>query len=314
MRLMTRYLIPALAACVLLPALDADAQRRERDRDDHERRWEARESVSRLDTTVALARDGTVELDAGHGEIAVTGWDRAEVKIRAVSESGALRLDATPSRVALSTQQGYGHRDVRFEVTVPQGARVIASGRDDVEISGTRGDVEVRTMHGDVRIREALRTAVSALSSDVSLTDVGQVRLNLTSGDIRMSGVNGDIEVNAVSGDIEMERVTANYVRTTTTSGTVAYQGTIARTGRYEFTSHSGDVIVHLPADVAASVSLQTYSGEIESDFPITLEGGATIGGHPRNFEFRLGGGGARLTVQSFSGTVQLRRAGTQNR
>jgi len=102
-------------------------------------------------------------------------------------------------------------------------------------------------------------------------------------------------------------------VSVNSTSGELYFDGAIDPRGRYEFSSHSGSVVVRLPADVSAAVSLQTYSGEIESDFPIRLEGGATMGGHPRTFDFRIGNGGARITMRSFSGSVQLQRAGTSN-
>jgi DUF4097 and DUF4098 domain-containing protein YvlB len=120
--------------------------------------------------------------------------------------------------------------------------------------------------------------------------------------------------VTSVSGDIEIHNATSNRVAAQTTSGDVFYDGRIDAGGRYELSTHSGDVTVRVPDDVSAAVSLQTYSGEIESDFPITLEGGVTIGGQPRTIDFRIGSGGARITMNSFSGSVSLQRASSQNR
>ena len=286
--------------------MPADAQRRrDRDRD---------EELSRIDTTLTLSRNGIVELESATGEMIVSGWDRDEVRIRATSDNSGLRLDATSSRIQVKGI-GMGWDDVRFEVTVPAGTRLLLNGRSsDVNVRGTRGDVEVHTQNGDIVISDAANVDVNALNGDVELAGVDQVRVNLVAGDVRIESARGAIHSVAVSGEIEIHNATSRSVNVQTTSGEVFYDGTIDPSGRYEFSSHAGSVTVRVPADVSAAVSLQSYSGEIESDFPITLEGGATIGGHPRTIDFRLGSGGARITMNSFSGSVVLQRAGTSNR
>ena len=305
---MTRTLVGVLllGAAVLGAASPAEAQRRrDRDRDDR---------ITRLDTTLALSANGVVALEGASGTMVVTGWDRQEVRIRATSENGALRLDATASRIEVKGI-GMGHDDVRFDVSVPTGTRLVLHGRStDVEVRGTRGDVEVRTQNGDIVIQGAANVDVNALNGEVELGSVDQVRVNLVAGDVRIDSGRGPVHVVALSGDIEIHRAASRSVTVQTTSGEVFYDGTIDPSGRYEFSSHSGNVTVRVPANVSAAVSLQSYSGEMESDFPITLEHGATIGGHPRTFDFRIGSGGARITMISFSGSVVLQRAGTSNR
>lgn len=293
-----------LGAVALGSAIPADAQRR-RDRD---------EEMSRIDTTLTLSRNGIVELESASGEMIVTGWDRDEVRIRATSDNGGLRLDATSSRIQVKGI-GMGWDDVRFDVTVPTGTRLLLNGRSsDVNVRGTRGDVEVHTQNGDIVISDAANVDVNALNGDVELAGVDQVRVNLVAGDVRIDSARGAIQSVAVSGEIEIHNATSRNVNVQTTSGEVFYDGAIDPSGRYEFSSHAGSVTVRVPADVSAAVSLQTYSGEIESDFPITLEGGATIGGQPRTFDFRIGNGGARIHMNSFSGSVVLQRAGSSNR
>ena len=305
---MTRTLLGALllGGVVLGTAAPADAQRRgDRDRDDR---------LTRLDTTLSLSSNGTVELEGASGNMIVVGWDGQEVRIRATSDHGALRLDATASRIQVKGI-GMGWDDIRYEVNVPTGTRLLLNGRStDVDVRGTRGDVEVHTQNGDVAILDAANVDVNALNGDVELGSVDQVRVNLVAGDVRIDSVRGSVQAVAVSGDIEIHNAASRSVNVQTTSGEVFYDGTIDPNGRYEFSSHSGSVIVRVPADVSAAVSLQSYSGEIESDFPITLEGGVTIGGHPRTVDFRIGNGGARITMNSFSGSVVLQRAGSSNR
>ncbi|HUF29398.1 MAG TPA: DUF4097 family beta strand repeat-containing protein [Gemmatimonadaceae bacterium] len=295
-----------LGSLLALFALPADAQRRrDRDRDD---------MASRLDTTLALSPGGTVELEGAEGEMNVTGTDGNQVRIRATSERGQLRLDATSSRIHVqSVAMGWG--DVRYEVSVPTGTRLLLSGRStDIQVRGTSGRVEAQTQNGDIEITDAAEVEVNALNGDVALRTVEGVRVNLVAGEVRIDGVRGSVEAQTVSGDIEVRNAVSREVRAQTMSGNVFFDGTIDSGGRYDLTSHSGNVIVRVPANVSAAVSLQTYSGAMESDFPITLEGGAIMGGHPRSLDFRIGNGGARITVQSFSGTIHLQRTGTQNR
>ena len=56
---------------------------------------------------------------------------------------------------------------------------------------------------------------------------------------------------------------------------------------------------------ISATVSVSTFSGEFESDFPVQL-----TGTKKRRFTFTLGGGSARVDLESFDGTTALRRAG----
>lgn len=301
--LLSSLLLGALAWSVA----PVDAQRRDRDRDRDED-----ESV--LDTTIAFSRGGTVELESMSGDITVTGWDRSEVRIRASSDRGDLRVDATSSRIQVKSI-GMGWADADYDVSVPAGTRLLLTGRNTtIDVRETRGPVEVHTQNGDVTLRDVGAVEVNALNGDLDLTAVEQVQVNLTAGDVRIDRVSGAVEVTTVSGDIALLNARSPHVQAQTTSGEVTYDGAIDPSGRYEFTSHSGNVVVRVPADVSAAVSLQTYSGAIESDFPITLEGGATMGGHPRTLDFRIGAGGARITMISFSGEVHLQRAGTSNR
>ena len=89
------------------------------------------------------------------------------------------------------------------------------------------------------------------------------------------------------------------------------FEGAVARDGRYDFRSHSGNVTVRVPADVSARFEVETYSGELDSDFPITLMPGDRTRSKPRRFEFNIGSGAARIVTETFSGDIILERAGS---
>ena len=61
-----------------------------------------------------------------------------------------------------------------------------------------------------------------------------------------------------------------------------------------------------------AATPLSTVSGDIESDFPITIGGGGRFG--RRNLDFTVGSGGARMELGTVSGNFHLRRSGPAGR
>lgn len=292
-----------LPALLVLTALPLGAQqRRERDREEYE---------SSIDTTIAFDRRGTVAIAIGSGEVVVTSWDRPQVRVHARSERGQVRLDATVTRLTLDlTRRTSG--DTRFEVTVPQGAIVNArSTNGDVSITGTKGPVEVSTQNGDVRVQDATTVDARAFSGDVDIRGVeGNVEVNALSGDLLLTDVKGEVEAVAVSGDIEMRGIEARFVRAKSTSGDIDFDGAVNAAGRYELSSHSGTVTLLVPRTTSALLTLSTYTGSIDSDFPITLKPGEHGIGHSRRFTFEIGKGEARVSAESFSGDINVRVKG----
>jgi hypothetical protein len=266
---------------------------------------------SRIDTTFAFSRSGTVTLGAVSGEIIVNGWSRDEIHIRAVSDDDNLRLSASSSRVSLDVTGGHRGGDTRFEVSVPFGARVSTTSQSgDVSIHGTRGQVEIRSDNGDVDIDDvATRLDVHILSGDVTARGIaGDVAISAISGEVRLAEVTGNIDVGSVSGDISLRGVAAKIVRAKTTSGEIVYDGTIDPSGRYDFSSHSGDVKLRVPRDAKAQLTVSTWNGSVDSDFPITLKPGehSISMSRSKRLVFQIGGGGAPITAETFSGDITI--------
>jgi DUF4097 and DUF4098 domain-containing protein YvlB len=271
---------------------------------------------SRIDTTVALSGNGTVDLSLVSGEIVVTSWNRSEVRVHATSERGILRFDASPSRVTLGVRSDRGRLgDTRYEVTIPRSARVVANGVSG-DVSTTGGsDVEAHSVSGDVTVVDATgRVSIESVSGDASAQKVGAgVKASTVSGELTLSDITGDVDANTVSGDIVLDGVRASFVRTNTTSGDVRFMGTLDPKGRYEFNSHSGDIRIGIPGG-GATLDVHTFSGDVDSDFPMTLQPGSRSGERGKGMQFTIGGGGARITAQTFSGDITIERASGASR
>ena len=273
------------------------------------RGYSSRDYRSRIDTTIAFDKSGIVNVNAGSGEVVITGSNVNTLHVRAVSDDDDIRFELGRNSVELTTARRGS--DTRFEVTVPLGVHVIAKSQSgDISVRGTHGEVSVTAQSGDIVIDDVNgRLEVRSWSGEVTASNVtGNVDVSTQSGDLKLTDVRGDIEVSNTSGDITLRGVTAKLVRAKTTSGDVMYDGVIDPSGRYEFTSHSGDVELHVPRDASAQLTVSTWSGEIESDFPMTLKpGDHAIGSSTsKQFTFAIGGGNARISAETFSGDVTV--------
>jgi len=266
----------------------------------------------RIDTTVALAPDGTVDLTLISGTIRVTAWARSQARVVATTERGNIIASYGASRLSLETRSQRGRLgDTRYEVTVPAGARVMmrtVSG--EVTAAGVRGDIEAHTVSGDIDVRDAGgRLDVQSVSGEIDVAGVrGDVDAHSVSGDVMITGASAGVDAETVSGEIGITS-TGGAVRTTSVSGSIDYAGPLRSGVRYGFTSHSGSIRLVLPLDASARLSVETFSGSFDSDFPITLSPASSNGSRRRRMEFSLGSGAALVDARSFSGTIHIERA-----
>ena len=296
---------PRLATCAIVLGLlvgvgrNADAQRRRSD------------YSSRIDTTFVFDKNGTLTVTSWNGDIVVTGWSRDQVHVRATSDDDNLQIDASRSRLSLGVAGSRRGGEARFEVSVPYGVHVTARAQSgDVTVRGTRGEVEIHSQSGDVNVDDVTgRLDVNSFSGDLTAANINaDVQVNSISGSVKMTDLRGSVDVGTVSGDIDLRGVTSRSVRGKTTSGDVTFDGTIDAAGRYDLNTHSGDVRLHIPRDANAQLTVSTWNGGIDSEFPITLRpgehgiGSATA----KRFTFEIGGGAARISAETFSGDITI--------
>ncbi len=218
-------------------------------------------------------------------------------------------MDVSGQSVSIRSSGRYGPETVDYHLTVPVDMHLSISGQSgDVTIDGTKGEISVETVEGEIRVTGGAGL-ISLRSVDGSITlsgARGRMELNSVDGAIRLTNVAGEIRAQAVDGEITMDGVESSSVEAQSVDGEISYRGPIMDGGRYRLVSHDGDVTVITPA-INASVSVSTYSGNMESDFPIKLDGIRP----GKRMDFTMGTGSARLEIESFDGTVSLRKGGT---
>jgi putative adhesin len=133
------------------------------------------------------------------------------------------------------------------------------------------------------------------------------VTVNATTinGDVEVRGASAPLEVRTVNGDVSVE-TSAGPVHATTVNGDA--QATISGfggPGDVDLTTVHGDATLELPDQVDAVLDGHTVTGDISSDFPLTIAG--RFASH--QLTGTLGKGGRRIHVMTVAGDVDVRKA-----
>ena len=109
-----------------------------------------------------------------------------------------------------------------------------------------------------------------------------------------------------MSGSVTVEASDIEQGEFESVSGSVHFTGALLPGARLGAESHSGSVVLNLPADTSARFQIETFSGSINNGF-----GGAEAERTSRyapgkRLDFTLGSGDAQVRIESFSGSVTL--------
>lgn len=281
----------------------------------------------KFERTESLAKDGKVILKNISGDIEVKSWDKSEVKINALKVSKASTIEKAKEnarRVEIEViKEGKTLRietkypratfkslnvSVNFQLMVPKNASVkLKSVSGDLRIGEVGGQLDASTVSGDIHVEKAHGgVECESVSGDLEVQEAeGDISLKSVSGDITLMKLKGSVEAESVSGDIKLLDVSeAKSVKASTLSGDVLYKGQINPNGRYSIKSHSGDVKIAIPADSAFDLEAKTFSGDIESDFDITISGKIS----KKELRGTINGGGADVNLKTFSGDIHLQK------
>jgi DUF4097 and DUF4098 domain-containing protein YvlB len=305
---------------------------------------EGPEQIEKVSQTYKVGDNAALDLSHLAGDIRVTGGGGSEIKVEATKRARhrnpeeakrllqALRVEINnfngrvevrtiyPRRGQLGFMSGNNiSASVDYVVSVPAGATVaVKSISGDISVSNVKGEVRAETVSGNVNITATPNVSVAkTISGDVTARDIGTqttLVLSTVSGTVIGTGLRvRALEAGSVSGDVrligsEIERLEAKSV-----SGNIEFDAPLSKAGRYEFTSHSGNVRVVLSGNTGFELDADTFSGSVRSDVPVTLR---AIGrndqaprdrrGSNRAIRGSYGDASAFLSVRSHSGSVVI--------
>jgi lia operon protein LiaG len=208
-------------------------------------------------------------------------------------------------------------------IKIPSGKAVsvyLAVGR--IEATNLDGDIRLDTHSAPVMasdIRGSLDVDVGSGSVDLSRV-TGTLRVDTGSGGVKVNDVDSDvididtgsggvsggsitaatIGIDTGSGGIELDNVAGDRLAMDTGSGHVRL--TLTRVPQHiDVDTGSGGVTIRAPNGLNAMIELETGSGSIETDFPITIQR------HSRDHvQGQIGDGSGRVTIETGSGSIRL--------
>ncbi|MFQ5703749.1 MAG: DUF4097 domain-containing protein [Gemmatimonadales bacterium] len=166
------------------------------------------------------------------------------------------------------------------------GSLVVDVGSGRVEVTNARGEVNLDTGSGGIEV-----TGVQGRSL---LIDTGSG--SVTASDIAVS----DLDIDTGSGRIRAEQINASDIRLDTGSGSVTLE-LLSDARDIEIDTGSGSVTVTVPDSFGAEIDIDTSSGDIDLAMPVTTRRWSRD-----HLTGTIGDGGARLSIDTGSGTVRI--------
>jgi hypothetical protein len=271
---------------------------------------EAPGSRIETDTTFKVRSGSRLHVTNFAGEIAIASWGKSALRIEARhSRRIHVRVEESGSNVdvSASSRRGIPGR-VDFKITAPVWMPLELDGvYTDIAVEGWKNEVSAETVKGDVRLKGGEGFIKLSSVQGAVIVEGARGRLELTSVNegVSVSDVEGEVSAEAVNGDVVLEGIESRMIEVATVNGDVRFLGGIKDGGRYRFSSHTGDLDLAVPENTSATISVSTFNGEFESTFPVMLS--ETRKG--KRFSFTLGDGSALIDLETFQGTISLRRA-----
>jgi hypothetical protein len=229
--------------------------------DDNEQHCEVRDSTMPA---------GALNVDAGqNGGIVVEGWDRNEIRVRAIVRGNA--------REAARARELVGQVQVQAG-----GGRVYATGPENARREGW------------------------SVSYRINVPRKNDLELHASNGGITISGVAGNMRFDTTNGGVRLQDVGGRVNGATRNGGlNVMLSGDRWDGEGLDVETSNGGVTLSLPDNYNAELETRTVNGGLRIDFPITVQGELT---GRRGLTTTLGSGGPLVRVRTTNGGVKIGR------
>ncbi len=276
--------------------------------DDRDRRAELR---------VPVDPNVRVDIEIISGDIEIEAWDKPELRIRS---SGvpvtALDIESDSDWVSVRGSRGGGWlpfsisgAEIDLRIDVPKKSYVRAKTiNGSIEAKGVEGRISFHAANGEIDVEGAPTEAyLETVTGDIELEGRGsQVDTRTVNGEIELSGVRGEVVASAMNGSIEVRGDVIERADLRTLSGSIDLEAELAPGARVNCKTISGRITLELPTDTSAVFDVQSFSGRIRNEFG-ALNISGSRGGPGQRLELEAGDGDGRVTLDTFSGRVEIR-------
>jgi hypothetical protein len=282
----------------------------------------AASAATPIDETIDAT--GTERLDISNvaGIVTVTGTDQDEVTITGQLSDDAEELDVRRDGdrivvhvIMLETRgrQRMSLEGTTLEIRAP---RTLAVDTQTVSASITIDD-----MHGEQNLTSVSGSIETALyGSEIRAKTVSgrigvdgsenrtRADVSSVSGNVELSTMAGEVIAQTVSGRIELESPLLDRGDLQSVSGSIEIDAALANDARLRAITTSGQIRLSMRGSGAGQYELSTFSGAIDNCFgprPARQQ----FGPPSSTLRFEEGDAGARIDVNSMSGSIDLCRS-----
>jgi len=261
----------------------------------------------------AVAPDAAIRVFSLAGTIRVTGWSRDSLDVTAIvpSDGGEFYFGGGYAGVKFGVQPPVGVESfpgALLEVRVPAGAKVWLKGESsEILVADVTGQLDISTVTGRIVVSGSPAQLMAESMDggiDAKVTST-LVRLKTAGGAVALRGTVTDASVSTVSGAATAQLGQVDRARLETVSGHLSFDAAPRPGGGYVLESHSGDILLRLPADFDASVELTALGGKVVNKLT-KRAAKPTNKGSGEALVLSQGDLTAELVARTFKGTITV--------
>ena len=287
------------------------------------------EFVEKTERNYALDPEGTLTIDADYGSVRIESWRSDEVDILVEKRYKGHRDErARQTFEHLKVETSHQENEVGIRVdNQNEGAEWYLLNRVSLEMRvqvPETFNLDVKTVDGKIIIGNMKGVVTAgAVDGNIEIASAGgDVNASTTDGNIWIGNVRGMVTTRAVDGNIKIENAYRDLTAVST-DGNVEATLMVSDPGldpRCHLVSTEGDVTIHLPDDLAASIEAEGSSGglllsrlwreevgHINSDFGLNQSEWGVFFYRQSEASGDINGGGDRIRLKTNSGNIYIK-------
>ncbi|HUA00642.1 MAG TPA: DUF4097 family beta strand repeat-containing protein [Candidatus Aquilonibacter sp.] len=231
---------------------------------------------------------GSARLETGGGNI---GAKSVAGDLVANTGGGHITIGAVQGTATLHTSGGH------IRVTSIQGTAHLDTGGGNITLEHSGGELTAETGGGEIEVGEA----------------AGLVRARTGGGGIRVVRMVGPTNLETSGGSIYLTQVDSPVKALTSDGGITAWFVSPQKSsGTCDLQSQAGDIVVHMPRDLAVTIDAEVELGDahrvfVDPAFPLKISyDDSSNGAHTVRAEGSLNGGGPLVRLRTVDGNIRF--------
>jgi hypothetical protein len=270
----------------------------------------------RVNKSLVVVPNSIVFVDIPRGFVEIHGWQKKQVMVEGELDDTVNKLIFTVKEnktlIKLDThgQEHWGDGST-LNIFMPQQAQLRFNGIDtSFTITQLKNHIEGKSINGDLVVNKSQgKIKLATVSGDVTLIESsGLVKIKSVSGTIDYSGDFEKASLKSMSGNITAEISATSHLLIKNISGDTHISGHVKNQGQLHLTSVSGNIEYQVTDDLNAECEVVSqFGGEISNQLTDDLPVVGNL--HKNTLNFTSGDGSGKLTMNTVSGSVYIKKS-----